>query len=164
MISLLVAQGLDWEGAVPMQPPRFGLQMSWLGGLPQISSCLNGQERLALMSPSSSLMVPHIALAGGFCTHAYHVFGAVWLQVTASAVTSCRGEVVEDVEPPLPLDTPLLLVKPVVGLATPEIFKLLDLSKCSKADPKELLQQMKHAGRLTQDMCVNDLERPAFAR
>ncbi|KAA6429149.1 MAG: 4-diphosphocytidyl-2-C-methyl-D-erythritol kinase [Trebouxia sp. A1-2] len=81
-----------------------------------------------------------------------------------AAYCTGRGEVVEDVEPPLPLDTPLLLVKPVVGLATPEIFKLLDLSKCSKADPKELLQQMKHAGRLTQDMCVNDLERPAFAR
>jgi len=26
------------------------------------------------------------------------------------------------------------------------------------------LQQMKQAGRLTQDMCVNDLERPAFER
>jgi len=79
-------------------------------------------------------------------------------------VTSCRGEVVEDVEPPLPLDTPLLLVKPPMGLATPEIFKLLDLSKCSKANPKQLLLQMKQAGRLTQDMCVNDLERPAFER
>ncbi len=79
-------------------------------------------------------------------------------------MTSCRGEVVEDVEPPLPLDTPLLLVKPPMGLATPEIFKLLDLSKCSKANPKQLLLQMKQAGRLTQDMCVNDLERPAFER
>ena len=79
-------------------------------------------------------------------------------------MTSCRGEVVEDVEPPLPLDTPLLLVKPPMGLATPEIFKLLDLSKCSKANPKQPLLQMKQAGRLTQDMCVNDLERPAFAR
>lgn len=79
-------------------------------------------------------------------------------------MTSCRGEVVEDVEPPLPLDTPLLLVKPPLGLATPEIFKLLDLSKCSKANPKQLLLQMKQAGRLTQDMCVNDLERPAFER
>jgi 4-diphosphocytidyl-2-C-methyl-D-erythritol kinase len=88
----------------------------------------------------------------------------IWLQPTASTVTPCRGEVVEDVESPLPLDTPLLLVKPPMGLATPEIFKLLDLSKCSKASPKKLLQQMKEAGRLTQDMCVNDLERPAFER
>lgn len=70
----------------------------------------------------------------------------------------------ENVEPPLPLDTPLLLVKPPMGLATPEIFKLLDLSKCSKIKPKQLLKQMADAGRLTQDMCVNDLERPAFER
>jgi len=33
------------------------------------------------------------------------------------------------VEPPLPLDTPLLLVKPPVGLSTPEIFKALDLNR-----------------------------------
>lgn len=70
----------------------------------------------------------------------------------------------ENVETPLPLDTPLLLVKPPMGLATPEIFKLLDLSKCSKIKPKQLLKQMADAGRLTQEMCVNDLERPAFER
>ncbi len=92
------------------------------------------------------------------------VFVEFWIQATVSHVTPCRGEEVEDVEPPLPLDTPLLLVKPLMGLATPEIFKLLDLSKCSKADPKQLLRQMTQAGRLTQDMCVNDLERPAFER
>ena len=76
----------------------------------------------------------------------------------------CRGEIVENVEPPLPLNTPLLLVKPTMGLATPEIFKLLDLSKCSKTKPKQLLKQMAAAGRLTQEMCINDLERPAFER
>ena len=70
----------------------------------------------------------------------------------------------EDVPPPLPLDTPLLLVKPPMGLATPEIFKALDLSTCSKADPRQLLQQMTGAASMTQDMCVNDLERPAFDR
>ena len=77
---------------------------------------------------------------------------------------TCRGEIVEDVEPPLPLNTHLLLVKPTMGLATPEIFKLLDLSKCSKADPRHLLKQMTDAGKLTQEMCVNDLEQPAFDR
>lgn len=70
----------------------------------------------------------------------------------------------EDVPPPLPLDTPLLLVKPPMGLATPDIFKALDLSQCSTADPRQLLQQMAEAGSMTQDMCVNDLERPAFER
>ncbi len=75
-----------------------------------------------------------------------------------------RGEIVEDVEPPLPLDTPLLLVKPPMGLATPEIFKLLDLSRCSKTDPRDLLKQMTEAAHLAQEMCVNDLEQPAFDR
>ena len=77
---------------------------------------------------------------------------------------TCRGEIVENVSPPLPLDTPLLLVKPQVGLSTPEIFKALDLSKCSKADPRHLMQQMADAGRMTQEVCVNDLEQPAFDR
>ena len=66
--------------------------------------------------------------------------------------------------PPLPLETPLLLVKPPVGLSTPAIFKALDLSSTSKIDPRELLQHMTTAGRLTQEMCVNDLEQPAFDR
>ena len=42
--------------------------------------------------------------------------------MTSLAVTG-RGEFVEDVEPPLPLDTPLFLIKPEVGLSTPLIFK-----------------------------------------
>ena len=46
----------------------------------------------------------------------------------------------EDVDPPLPLDTPLLLVKPPVGLATPEIFKALDLSRRSTADPLQVTE------------------------
>lgn len=45
----------------------------------------------------------------------------------------------EDVESPLPNSTPLLLVKPPVGLSTPAVFKALDLKACSTADPKQLL-------------------------
>ena len=41
----------------------------------------------------------------------------------------------EDVEPPLALDTPILLVKPNVGLSTPSIFKALDLQGLSTQDP-----------------------------
>lgn len=44
-----------------------------------------------------------------------------------AAYCTGRGEIVEDVEPPLPLTTPILLVKPNVGLSTPQIFKALDL-------------------------------------
>ena len=42
-------------------------------------------------------------------------------------------------EPPLPLSTPLLLVKPPVGLSTPAVFRALDLGACSTADPQHLL-------------------------
>ena len=92
----------------------------------------------------------------------------------------CRGEIVEDVPPPLPLDTPLLLVKPPVGLSTPEIFKALDLNRRSTADPRHLLDQLATTGTTAthtdhptttakavttlQDLCVNDLEQPAFDR
>ena len=74
----------------------------------------------------------------------------------------CRGEIVEDVEPPLPLSTPLLLVKPPVGLSTPEVFKALDLARRSAADPLELLRGLAARGAIEPELCVNDLEQPAF--
>ncbi len=70
---------------------------------------------------------------------------------------------VEDVRPPLPLDTPLLLVKPPEGLSTPEVFRALDLDRRSTADPLELLSGL-GKGRAVPDLCVNDLEAPAFQR
>ena len=83
---------------------------------------------------------------------------------TSSRVRLRRGEIVENVTPPLPLDTPLLLVKPPIGLSTPEIFKALDLSRRSKADPKGVLQELTSNRVLSQDLCINDLEQPAFDR
>ena len=74
-----------------------------------------------------------------------------------------RGEIVENVAPPLPLDTPLLLVKPPVGLSTPDIFRGLDLARRSTADPRELLGRLAAEGA-TQELAVNDLEQPAFDR
>ncbi len=73
-----------------------------------------------------------------------------------------RGEIVEDVEPPLPLTTPLLLVKPPVGLATPAVFKALDLERRSTTDPLELLRGLGARGAIEPELCVNDLEQPAF--
>lgn len=73
-----------------------------------------------------------------------------------------RGEIVEDVEPPLPLTTPLLLVKPPLGLSTPEVFRALDLGRRSTADPLELLKGLAARGAVTPELCVNDLEQPAF--
>eukprot|EP00775_Hariotina_reticulata_P008056 gene8056-8251_t len=79
-----------------------------------------------------------------------------------AAYCTGRGEVVDNVPPPLPLDTPLLLVKPPVGLSTPAIFKALDLNRRSSADPLQLLQQMTQQAAITPELCVNDLEQPAF--
>lgn len=59
-------------------------------------------------------------------------------------------QVVEDVSPPLPLSTPMLLVKPPVGLATPKIFKSLDLAKRSTADPLKLMADMATSGKMSQ--------------
>lgn len=82
---------------------------------------------------------------------------------SGAAYCTGRGEIVEDVSPPLPLDTPLLLVKPPIGLSTPEIFKALDLNRRSTADPLELLAGLAEKGA-EQELCVNDLEQPAFDR
>jgi 4-diphosphocytidyl-2-C-methyl-D-erythritol kinase len=79
-----------------------------------------------------------------------------------AAYCTGRGEVVEDVPPPLPLSTPLLLVKPPIGLSTPQIFKALDLDRRSKADPRALLDGLAAARRVAPPLCVNDLEQPAF--
>ena len=79
-----------------------------------------------------------------------------------AAYCTGRGEIVENVDPPIPLDTPLLLVKPPVGLSTPQIFKALDLDRRSTVDPKDILDDLckgawKHPGNY-----INDLEQPAF--
>jgi len=79
-----------------------------------------------------------------------------------AAYCTGRGEIVEDVEPPLPLSTPMLLVKPPVGLSTPKIFKSLDLGRRSTADPRHLLTSLASKQTVTQELAVNDLEQPAF--
>ncbi|GFR48403.1 hypothetical protein Agub_g10297 [Astrephomene gubernaculifera] len=79
-----------------------------------------------------------------------------------AAYCTGRGEVVEDVAPPVPLDMPMLLVKPPVGLSTPRIFKSLDLGRRSTADPRVLLADIAAARGVDQGSAVNDLEQPAF--
>ena len=68
----------------------------------------------------------------------------------------------QNVEPPLPLDTPLLLVKPPIGLSTPQIFRALDLGRRSTIDPLDLLQGLATDPSRLAELCVNDLEQPAF--
>ena len=82
---------------------------------------------------------------------------------TGAAYCTGRGEIVEDVEPPLPLTTKMCLVKPSIGLSTPTIFKALDLDKRSKAEPLDLLKSL-NADGCTYENAINDLERPAFSK
>ena len=78
-----------------------------------------------------------------------------------AAYCTGRGEIVEDVEPPLDLGTKMLLVKPPMGCSTPAIFKALDLNGRSTADPLELLRKISSEG-CSEAICINDLEKPAF--
>lgn len=74
-----------------------------------------------------------------------------------------RGEVVQDVTPaPLPPSLPMLLVTPARGLSTPAVFKALRLASRSAVDPRQLLAELQKRRTVTQDICVNDLEQPAF--
>jgi 4-diphosphocytidyl-2-C-methyl-D-erythritol kinase len=82
---------------------------------------------------------------------------------TGAAYCTGRGEIVENVEPPLPLTTKMCLVKPSIGLSTPTIFKALDLDKRSTADPLALLKSLNEDG-CTYENAINDLERPAFSK
>lgn len=80
-----------------------------------------------------------------------------------AAYCTGRGEIVENISPPpISLDTPLLLVKPPVGLSTPQIFKALDLDRRSTVDPKEILGNLCRGVTGDASNFVNDLEQPAF--
>ena len=79
-----------------------------------------------------------------------------------AAYCTGRGEIVENVAPPIPLDTPMLLVKPPVGLSTPQIFKALDLDRRSTVDSKDILDNLCSGKWKDASNYVNDLEQPAF--
>ena len=81
---------------------------------------------------------------------------------TGAAYCTGRGEIVRNVAPPLPLSTPLLLVKPPEGCSTPAVFKALDLATRSTAEPEALLRALRTAG-VSAATCVNDLEPPALS-
>lgn len=78
-----------------------------------------------------------------------------------AAYCTGRGEVVQDIPPPIPLDVPMVLIKPREACPTAEVYKHLRLDQTSKADPLTLLEQISRNG-LSQDVCINDLEAPAF--
>ncbi|MCO5580050.1 hypothetical protein L7F22_033916 [Adiantum nelumboides] len=77
-----------------------------------------------------------------------------------AAYCTGRGEIVEDI-PPLPLDMPIVLIKPKEECSTAEVYKHFQLDQASSVDPRKLLEEILSNG-ISQDLCINDLESPAF--
>ncbi|XP_028780798.1 4-diphosphocytidyl-2-C-methyl-D-erythritol kinase, chloroplastic-like [Neltuma alba] len=78
-----------------------------------------------------------------------------------AAYCTGRGEVVQDIPPPIPLDMPMVLIKPQEACSTAEVYKRLKLDQASNVDPLALLEKISRNG-ISQDVCINDLEPPAF--
>ncbi|XP_031496170.1 4-diphosphocytidyl-2-C-methyl-D-erythritol kinase, chloroplastic [Nymphaea colorata] len=78
-----------------------------------------------------------------------------------AAYCTGRGEVVQDIPSPIPMDMPLVLIKPQEACPTGEVYRNLRLDQTSSADPLSLLEKIRESG-FSQDVCINDLESPAF--
>ncbi|KAH7560806.1 hypothetical protein JRO89_XS10G0110900 [Xanthoceras sorbifolium] len=78
-----------------------------------------------------------------------------------AAYCTGRGEVVQDVPSSIPSEIPMVLIKPKEACSTAEVYKHLRLDQTSKIDPLALLEKISRNG-ISQDVCINDLEPPAF--
>ncbi|KAK9707448.1 hypothetical protein RND81_07G198100 [Saponaria officinalis] len=78
-----------------------------------------------------------------------------------AAYCTGKGEVVNDIPPPIPLATPMVLIKPPEACSTVQVYKCLRLDQTSTVDPLSLLEKISSDG-ISQDVCINDLEPPAF--
>ncbi|XP_029122665.1 4-diphosphocytidyl-2-C-methyl-D-erythritol kinase, chloroplastic [Elaeis guineensis] len=78
-----------------------------------------------------------------------------------AAFCTGRGEVVQDIPNPLPSDLPMVLIKPQEACSTAEVYRRLRLDQTSSVDPLILLREITQNG-ISQDVCINDLEPPAF--
>ncbi|KAI4305876.1 hypothetical protein L6164_029210 [Bauhinia variegata] len=78
-----------------------------------------------------------------------------------AAYCTGRGEVVQDIPSPVPLDIPMVLIKPPQACSTAEVYKRLRLDQTSNVDPSSLLEKISRNG-ISQNVCINDLEPPAF--
>nr|AOX15283.1 4-diphosphocytidyl-2-C-methyl-Derythritol kinase [Withania somnifera] len=78
-----------------------------------------------------------------------------------AAYCTGRGEVVQDIPSPIQFDIPMVLIKPQQECSTAEVYKRFQLALSSKVDPLSLLEKISTSG-ISQDVCVNDLEPPAF--
>ncbi|KAL6616235.1 hypothetical protein ACP70R_038505 [Stipagrostis hirtigluma subsp. patula] len=78
-----------------------------------------------------------------------------------AAYCTGRGEIVQDIPNPLPENLPMVLIKPPEACSTAEVYRRFRLEQTSRADPLTLLEEITQNG-ISQDVCVNDLEPPAF--
>jgi 4-diphosphocytidyl-2-C-methyl-D-erythritol kinase len=80
-----------------------------------------------------------------------------------TAYCTGRGEIMTPVQN-LPDGTKVCIVKPDIGLSTPEVFKALKYDQLSTVNPEELLDTFMKKGAVgaSSDAYVNDLEQPAF--
>lgn len=80
-----------------------------------------------------------------------------------TAYCTGRGEIMTPVKAPFG-KVKLCIVKPDIGLSTPQVFGALDYDQLSKEDPEELLARFLEFGVDADgdDAYVNDLEQPAF--
>eukprot|EP00927_Polykrikos_kofoidii_P077710 TRINITY_DN74627_c0_g1_i1.p1 TRINITY_DN74627_c0_g1~~TRINITY_DN74627_c0_g1_i1.p1 ORF type:complete len:530 (-),score=76.10 TRINITY_DN74627_c0_g1_i1:119-1483(-) len=79
-----------------------------------------------------------------------------------AAYCTGRGEILTPIQSmPFPPDLVVYLVKPRMGLSTPQIFKALDVSTTSSEDPAKLLRIFEEQGT-DHPFWINDLEKPAF--
>ncbi|XP_071706925.1 4-diphosphocytidyl-2-C-methyl-D-erythritol kinase, chloroplastic/chromoplastic-like [Rutidosis leptorrhynchoides] len=78
-----------------------------------------------------------------------------------AAYCTGRGEIVQDIPSPAPFDLPMVLIKPPEACSTAEVYKRFRLDISSTVDPLSLLEKISQNG-ISQDVCVNDLEPPAF--
>ncbi|KAJ6425067.1 hypothetical protein OIU85_001093 [Salix viminalis] len=78
-----------------------------------------------------------------------------------AAYCTGRGEIVQDIPSPVPSGIPMVLMKPPQACSTAEVYKRFQLDKTSQADPLTLLEKISMNG-ISQDVCINDLEPPAF--
>jgi 4-diphosphocytidyl-2-C-methyl-D-erythritol kinase len=81
-----------------------------------------------------------------------------------TAYCTGRGEVMTNIDPPLPSGMPVCIVKPDVGLSTPAVFKALNYDELSTLDADETLLPAfcRDIASVPDDYFVNDLEPPAF--
>ncbi|KAF5939353.1 hypothetical protein HYC85_023612 [Camellia sinensis] len=133
----------------------------------QFSGCLATEKELQEWSSEIGSDVPFFFFHGAACCTGRGCLDSrrldMLIQATfmSCASTCIDAYVVQDIPPPISFDIPTVLIKPPQACSTAEVYKRLWLDQTSKIDPSALLEKISRNG-ISQDICVNDLEPPAF--